>query len=214
MLQLAYSTDMSVERMKLYVTMLGNVNPVTLEQAVANLINKCKFLPTIAEIREECSALSNYVNAYEEIPTPQDAWEKTRRCVSTYSYEHGLEHLDGITLQAAKTIWSSFDPRMGDEYNEASCRSQFIRCYEQLAEREEKNKRLANSIKDNHLLLKAREKAQHEKALISAGQKKIEMTNTGNLVEVAREPVDVAKVLEESKISDKAKALLRQAIGG
>ena len=64
------------------------------------------------------------------------------------------------------------------------------------------------------MLLKAREKAQHDKALISAGQKQIEMTSTGNLVEVAKKPVDVMKVLEESKISDKAKALIKGAIGG
>lgn len=214
MLQLAYTTDMSEERMLLYVRMLGDVNPVTLEQAVANVINKCKFLPTIAELREECSALSAYVNAHEELPTPQSAWEKVIKVAGTYGYDNGKEHLEGVTLQAAKTIWSSFDPRMGHEYNEASCRAQFIKCYEQLIDREKHRQRMANSIKDNHLLLKAREKAEHEKSLISAGQKQIEMTRTGNLVEIAREPVDVVKVLEESTISDSAKELIRGAIGG
>ena len=73
---------------------------------------------------------------------------------------------------------------------------------------------MANSIKDNHLLLKAREKAEKERALLNAGQKKIEMTATGNLVEVAKEPVDVAKVIEQSNLSDSGKELLKQAIGG
>lgn len=214
MLQLAYTTDMSEERMLLYVRMLGDVNPVTLEQAVANVINKCKFLPTIAELREECSALSAYVNMHDEVETAQTAWEKVIKVVGTYGFDCGKEHLKGITLQAAKTIWSSFDPRMGHEYNESSCRSQFIRCYEQLAEREKHRQRMANSIKDNHLLLKAREKAEHEKSLLSAGQKQIEMTSTGNLVEVAKEPVDVIEIINKSKISDKGKALLKQAIGG
>lgn len=214
MLQIAWSTDMTKERMKLYVNMLGDVNPITLEQAVANLINRCKFLPTIAEIREECTALSAYVNMHDEVETAQTAWEKVIKVVGTYGFEHGKEHLEGITSTAARTIWSSFDPRMGHEYNEASCRSQFIRCYEQLAEREKHRQRMANSIKDNHLLLKAREKAEHEKSLLSAGQKQIEMTSTGNLVEVAKEPVDVVKVLEESTISDSAKELIRGALGG
>lgn len=214
MLQLAYSTDMPKERMKLYVFKLSDVNPVTLEQAISNLIDRCKFLPTIAEIREECSALSAYVNMHDEVETAQTAWEKVIRTVGTYGYDNGKEHLEGITLQAAKPIWSSFDPRMGHEYNEASCRAQFIKCYEQLIDREKHRQRMANSIKDNHVLLKAREKAEHDKALISAGQKKIEMTATGNLVEVAKEPVDVMKVLEESNISDKAKELVRGAIGG
>ena len=194
--------------------MLVDINPVTLEQAIKNIVKTRKFLPTIAEIREECSALSAYVNMHDEVETAQTAWEKVIKVVGTYGYENGKEHLEGITLQAAKTIWSSFDPRMGHEYNEASCRSQFIRCYEQLAERETHRQRMANSIKDNHLLLKAREKAERERALIGAGQKQIEMTATGNLVEVAKEPVDVAKVIEQSNLSDSGKELLKQAIGG
>lgn len=214
MLQLAYTTDMSEERMLLYVRMLGDVNPVTLEQAVANVINKCKFLPTIAELREECSALSAYVNAHEELPTPQSAWERVIKCASTYGYEHGLEHLEGLTLKCAKSIWSSFNPLMGDEYNEASCRSQFVKQYEQEEKREMHRQRIANSIKDNHILLKAREKAEKEQAMIMSGQKQIEMTRTGNLVEVAKEPVDVTEIINKSKISDKGKALLKQAIGG
>ena len=127
-LQLAWSTDMTKERFKLYCTMLGDVNPVTLAQAVANLINKCKFLPTIAEIREECSALSAYVNAHEELPTAQSAWEQVIKSASTYGYEHGLERLSGLTLKCAKSIWSSFDPRRGDDYNESSCRAQRTGC--------------------------------------------------------------------------------------
>ena len=186
-LQLAWSTDMTKERFKLYCTMLSNINPVTLAQAVANLINKCKFLPTIAEIREECSAISAYVNAHDELPTAQSAWERVIKCASTYGYEHGLEQLSGLTLKCAKSIWSSFDPRRGDDYNESSCRAQFIKQYEQEVKREMHSQRMANSIKENHILSKAREKAERERALINDGRKKIEMTNTGNLVEVGKD---------------------------
>nr|DAK10242.1 MAG TPA: replisome organizer [Caudoviricetes sp.] len=210
------NSKLSEENVRAYVSFLSDINPVTLKQAVINLvkINKIKFYPSVGEILSACEEISNYVNAYEEIPIAQDAWEKVRRCVSTYSFEHGLNHLDGITLQAAKTIWSSFDPRMGDDYNEASCRSQFISCYEQLAEREQRNNRVANAIKENHVLLQARKKAERERALIGAGQKQIEMTATGNLVEVAKEPVDVTEIINKSKMSDKGKELLKQAIGG
>ena len=200
----------------MYVEMLTDINPVTLEQAIKNIVKTRKFLPTIAEIREECSALSAYVNAHEELPTPQSAWERTIKCASTYGYEHGLEHLDGLTLKCAKSIWSSFNPLMGDEYNEASCRAQFIKQYEQEEKREMHRQRMADSIKDNHILLKAREKTEKEQAMITSGQKQIEMTRTGNLVEVAKEttPVNLNEVLDNADISDKGKALLRQVIGG
>lgn len=210
------NSKLSKENVRAYVLFLSDINPVTLKQAVVNLIriNKIKFYPSVGEILSACEEISNYVNAHEELPIAQSEWEKVIKVVGTYGFEHGKEHLKDITLQAARTIWSSFDPRMGHEYNEASCRSQFIRCYEQLAEREKHRQRMANSIKDNHLLLKAREKAEHEKSLLSAGQKQIEMTSTGNLVEVAKEPVDVTEIINKSKISDKGKALLKQAIGG
>lgn len=214
-LQLAYSTDLSIERLEMYVEMLTDINPVTLEQAIKNIVKTRKFLPTIAEIREECSALSAYVNAHEELPTPQSAWERTIKCASTYGYEHGLEHLDGLTLKCAKSIWSSFNPLMGDEYNEASCRAQFIKQYEQEEKREMHRQRMANSIKDNHVLLKAREKAEKEQAMIMSGQKQIEMTRTGSLIKVAKEtkPVNLNEILDNADISEKGKALLRQAIG-
>ena len=214
MLQIAWSTDIPKERMKLYVSMLADINPVTLEQAVANLINRSKFLPSIAEIREECAALSAFVNAHEELPTAQDAWERVYQVARSYGYEKGLDKLEGLTKQCAKAIWKSFDPQNGDNFNETSCRAQFVKNYEVQETRERERLRLSNSIKDNHLLLKAREKAERERALIGAGQKQIEMTSTGNLVEVAKEQVDVAKVIEQSNLSDSGKALLKQAIGG
>ena len=200
----------------MYVEMLADINPVTLEQAIKNIVKTRKFLPTIAEIREECSALSAYVNAHEELPTPQSAWERVIKCASTYGYEHGLEHLNGLTLKCAKSIWSSFNPLMGDEYNEASCRSQFIKQYEQEEKREMHRQRMANSIKDNHVLLKAREKAEKEKAMIASGQKQIEMTSTGNLVEMPKEtkPVNLNEILDSADISENGKALLRKVIGG
>ena len=214
MLQIAWSTDIPKERMKLYVSMLADINPVTLEQAVANLIKRSKFLPSIAEIREECSALSAFVNAHEELPTAQDAWERVYQVARSYGYEKGLDKLEGLTKQCAKAIWKSFDPQNGDNFNETSCRAQFVKNYEVQEIRERERLRLSNSIKDNHLLLKARDKAERERALIGAGQKQIEMTSTGNLVEVAKEPVDVAKVIEQSNLSDSGKELLKQAIGG
>lgn len=214
MLQIAWSTDIPKERMKLYVSMLADINPVTLEQAVANLIKRSKFLPSIAEIREECSALSAFVNAHEELPTAQDAWERVYQVARSYGYEKGLDKLEGLTKQCAKAIWKSFDPQNGDNFNETSCRAQFVKNYEVQEIRERERLRLSNSIKDNHLLLKAREKAERERALIGAGQKQIEMTATGNLVEVAKEPVDVAKVIEQSNLSNSGKELLKQAIGG
>lgn len=216
MLQLAYSTDLSVERLEMYVEMLADINPVTLEQAVKNIVKTRKFLPTVAEIREECAALSGYVNAHEDVPTALEAWEKVYRAARSYGYEKGLNQLSGLTKQCAELIWQSFNPINGDDFNETATRSQFIRNYEMQESRERERTRMVNSIKDNHLLLEARKKAEHERALLDAGKKKIEITATGNLIEVVaeRKPVDVMKMIENSDISDAGKTLLKRAIGG
>lgn len=211
-LQLAYSTDLTEERLEFYAAKLIDVNHVTLAQAVSNLIDRCRFLPTIAEIKEECNALSNYVNARDELPTAQEAWERVIKSAQTYGFEHGLDHLDGLTLTAARAIWSSFNPTRGNDYNESSCRAQFIKNYEQQEQREKHRQRMANSIKDNHLLLQARKKAEQERTLIETGHKRIEMTATGNLVEVAQKPVDLDEIVNSTSLSDKAKDILRSAL--
>ena len=56
MLQIAYSTDMPKERMKLYVYKLSDINPVTLEQAVNNLIltNDCRNQRGVFRIKCIC----------------------------------------------------------------------------------------------------------------------------------------------------------------
>lgn len=215
-LQLAYSTDLPEKRLEFYATQLMDIHPVTLAQAVDNLIKRNKFIPTIAELREEAQLLSNYLNAVDEVPTAQMEWVKVLKAVSARGYDHGLETLEGLTKKCARFIWSSFDPRMGHQYNESACRAQFIRMYEQEAERENERLQLANSIKQNEMLLRARRKAEAERALINGGQKQIEMTATGHLIEVAsvpKEPVDVLATLENSNLSDKAKELLKGAMG-
>lgn len=217
MLQLAYSTDLSEERLEFYAVKLMDVNPVTLKQAVSNLIDTCKFLPTIAEIKEECIKLSQYVNAADEVPTAQIAWERVIQVAQAYGYDKGLEQLDGLTLRCANVIWSSFDPRRGNDYNESSCRSQFIKAYEQLESRERERLRLANSIKQNELLLQARKNAEQEKAMLETGNKKIPSMATCNLIELVkapRKPVDVKKAIEDADVSEKTKTLLRGVLGG
>ena len=49
---------------------------------------------------------------------------------------------------------------------------------------------------------------------LESGERTIKMLPTGNLVEVAKEPINAAKVIEQSNLSDSGKALLKQAIGG
>ena len=191
-------------KVKMYAYMLEDINPVTLAEAIKQCINTCEFVPAVATIRKKATEISDYVNGIEERLIAQDAWEIVRKKASQVGYEKGLDELEGITRLAAKTVWSFFDPRNCQSYNESAAMSQFCKAYEQLAAREQKNMEIAESIKHNGLLMEARKRAE-----LSMPQTEIKMLDNGHLVEVEKfEPVDLKKLVENADISKESKELI------
>ena len=191
-------------KVKMYTYMLEDINPVTLAEAIKQCINTCEYLPTVATIRKKAAEISGYVNGKEERLIAQEAWGIVRKKASQVGCEKGLDELEGITRLAAKTVWSFFDPRNCQSYNESAAMSQFCKAYEQLAAREQKNMEIAESIKHNGLLMEARKRAE-----LSMPQTEIKMLDNGHLVEVERfEPVDLKKLVENADISKESKELI------
>ncbi len=191
-------------KVKMYAYMLEDINPVTLAEAIKQCINTCEFVPAVATIRKKAAEISDYVNGREERLIAQDAWEIVRKKASQVGYEKGLDELEGITRLAAKTVWSFFDPRNCQSYNESAAMSQFCKAYEQLAAREQKNMEIAESIKNNGILMEARKRAE-----LNMPQTEIKMLDNGHLVEVEKfEPVDLKKLVENADISKESKELI------
>jgi hypothetical protein len=191
-------------KVKMYAYMLEDMNPVTLAEAIKQCINTCEFAPSVATIRKKAAEISGYVNGKQERLIAQDAWGIVRKKASQVGYEKGLDELEGITRLAAKTVWSFFDPRNCQSYNESAVMSQFCKAYEQLAAREQKNMEIAESIKHNGLLMEARKRAE-----LSMPQTEIKMLDNGHLVEVEKfEPVDLKKLVENADISKESKELI------
>lgn len=189
----------------MYAYALEDINPVTLAEAIKKCINTCEFAPSVATIRKKAAEISGYVNGKQERLIAQDAWEIVRKKASQVGYEKGLDELEGITRLAAKTVWSFFDPRNCQSYNESAAMSQFCKAYEQLAAREQKNMEIAESIKHNGLLMEARKRAE----LSMPPQTEIKMLDNGHLVEVEKfEPVDLKKLVENADISKESKELI------
>ena len=212
-----YRDTLDAEKLEGYVTMLSDYPPAILHRAVIKTIQESEFLPTVAAIRKNADKLRRFVNAEKDELTAQEAWELVRKKASSPGYEHGLNELQGNVLRAAKTIWSSFNPLNGRDYNEPSCRSQFVKCYEQLTETKEKNDELAYLIKDDGLLLAEKMKNEEERKQIEAGNAQIKMLPNGHLIETVKEerkPVNLNEILDNADISEKGRALLRKAIGG
>ena len=192
-------------KVKMYAYMLEDINPVTLAEAIKQCINTCEFVPAVATIRKKAAEISGYVNGKEERLIAQDAWEVVRKKASQVGYEKGLDELEGITRLAAKTVWRFFDPRNSQSYNESAAMSQFCKAYEQLATREQKNMEIAASIKNNGLLMEARQRAE-----LNMPQKtEIKMLDNGHLVEVEKyEAVDLKTIVKDADISEEGKKLI------
>lgn len=202
--QLLIYPNIDVAKTKMYAYALEDINPVTLAEAIKQCINTCEFVPAVATIRKKAAEISGYVNGKEERLIAQDAWEVVRKKASQVGYEKGLNELEGITRLAAKTVWSFFDPRNCQSYNESAAMSQFCKAYEQLAAREQKNMEIAESIKHNGLLMEARKRAE-----LSMPQTEIKMLDNGHLVEVEKfKPVDLKKLVENADISKESKELI------
>ena len=190
---------------KMYAYMLEDINPVTLAEAVKQCINTCEFVPAVATIRKKAEEISGYVNGKEERLIAQDAWEVVRKKASQVGYEKGLDELEGITRLAAKTVWRFFDPRNSQSYNESAAMSQFCKAYEQLAAREQKSMEIAESIKNNGLLMEARKRAE----LNMPRNTEIKMLDNGHLVEVEKyEAVDLKSMVNDADISEESKKLI------
>ena len=200
--QLLIYPNIDNTKVKMYAYMLEDINPVTLAEAIKQCINTCEFAPSVATIRKKAAEISGYVNGKQERLIAQDAWEIVRKKASQVGYEKGLDELEGITRLAAKTVWSFFDPRNCQSYNESAAMSQFCKAYEQLAAREQKNNEIAESIKSNSLLMEARKRAE-----LSMPQTEIKMLDNGHLVEIEKfEPIDLKGLVEKADIAEEYKA--------
>lgn len=203
--QLLIYPNIDNTKIKMYAYMLEDINPVTLAEAVKQCIRTCEFVPAVATIRKKAAEISGYVNGKEERLIAQDAWEVVRKKASQVGYEKGLDELEGITRLAAKTVWRFFDPRNSQSYNESAAMSQFCKAYEQLAAREQRNMEIAESIKNNGLLMEARKRAE----LNMPRNTEIKMLDNGHLIEVEKyEPVDLKSMVEKADISKEGKALI------
>ncbi|WP_278947762.1 hypothetical protein [Megasphaera elsdenii] len=85
-LQLAYPTDMSMDRLDLYVNKLGDVPPDLLASAVDYCINHCRLLPSIAEIRETAEQAAGLAMGETTKDSAADAWGRVQKAIAAVGY--------------------------------------------------------------------------------------------------------------------------------
>lgn len=159
-LQAAYpSRQLSDDSVKLYTMALADIHPVTLQTAIMNLIQTSKFMPSIAEIREEAQKVSALVNGIEQIQDASEAWDIVYRAASLVGYDNGLETLPEAVRKVAVSFWHDicYEPSK----NLGIIRAQFRDAYNAYVEREKTQNRIQRAIESNSML----SAAQKENAL-------------------------------------------------
>lgn len=110
--------------------LLGDLDYEAAQRAVHQHITTSKWIPTIAEIREQATRSSR-----PEHMTPGEAWHAVHGAVQRYGYyepRKGLESLPSLVAYAAQQIgWTEICM----ETQVGMLRSQYMRIYEQLVER-------------------------------------------------------------------------------
>lgn len=156
LLQIAYRRDFTEEQMDLYIQRLAMLNPVVVKAAILNLIDTSKFLPSIAEIKEECAKVSAAVQCIEYI-SADEAWSMALQAAGSYGYENGLEVLPENVKTVAKRFWQEIC--YDNVGNIPLMRAHFMRAYAAEEERREEATRIGAAISASPALAKARSNA-------------------------------------------------------
>lgn len=132
-----------------YGAMLNDIpGPIQME-AVKNVVKTCKFLPSIAEIREEAKRLTLMATG-KESNIPEKEWEVVYRAIGTVGYYRFPEFENKITAKAVKAM--SWRLLCGaDATMMPALRSQFIKTFKAIDEQEKTDRRMARSMQDGRL---------------------------------------------------------------
>ncbi len=115
MLRDAYpSKDFPDRSVRLYAQMLADLDDRLIVEAVQRIVNRTKFLPTIAEIREEVA------EAVLALPFPHEAWDLVND-------ERMVNRLPAVVMASLKAIGGRWGLRNSDAPQ--FLRSQFEKDY-------------------------------------------------------------------------------------
>lgn len=123
--------------------MLSDIEPEVLSVGVAHCIKHCKYMPTIAEIRESCqNALS--IASDKQTMGSAEAWKKVQRAIASVGYT-GTPHFNDEALQAVVERFGWREICMTPVDDTAILRAQFRKAYEEGTARRQQVREYAES---------------------------------------------------------------------
>ena len=128
----------------IYARLLSDIPPCDLQTVVDQAIAECRFLPTVAELRERFHALTRTLGQ----PSATEAWGEVQAQIRAVGYIGTPYFANDVTAQVVRHLgWRD----LCASENAIADRAHFMRMYDQLVER-------GNSVQK--LLPQAREMAE------------------------------------------------------
>ena len=99
-LGMAYDKEFEAKQVEVWFTFFHQEDFQDFKQAVTRLISKSKFLPSIAEIKQEIAVLKNPVLQLNA----EDEWSKVQNAVRKFGYYNSKEAMESLEPQTAKVV--------------------------------------------------------------------------------------------------------------
>jgi hypothetical protein len=125
----------TVETIAVYDRLLADIPATDLQVVVEQAIAECKFVPTVAEIREKWLALASAANPHSS----GEGWAELQKQILRTGHS-GVPHFsDAITAQVVKQMgWRE----LCLSENQVADRAHFLRLYEEVVKQKAEVKRL------------------------------------------------------------------------
>lgn len=126
----------------LWHQMLKDIPYEIAKKALLKVLTTAKYFPTVSEILEVVADITN-----PEADTAAKAWGEVEKAIGHYGHRREAEALESMSPRTAKVVkymgWR--DICLSTELGVA--RGQFLKMYQQVAEREQKERVLPESLK-------------------------------------------------------------------
>ena len=129
-------------KVQVWHEMLGDLDYDTANMAVKKLILESTFPPAIAEVRKAVMEILN-----PDGMTAADAWGEVVQAIRRYGYYRAEEALANMSPKTARIVRSIGWQEICMSEEPGVVRGQFLKMYQQVAEREHKERLLPEALK-------------------------------------------------------------------
>ena len=138
---IAYNKEFTKEQLEVWYSFLKEYTDEELNNAVKNLINTERYLPSIAQVKEEIAKTK-----LSDIPEAEDEWQEVLKSISRYGSYRQEEAFNSLKPYTAKIVGYIGYQRicMTDSEEQIWNKKEFISEYNGLKDKELENLQIGN----------------------------------------------------------------------